>query len=121
MIERTPQIPGQQYGPLVAEIQKQLPGVRLWTGVTSGWLGNFPNPIEIAGAVDDCVSKAQEQGLHTTNVYMAGHSLGGIMLETWIENNPDRAAGDSFFKEREIHVSSDSFPNRNCPSRLLPP
>jgi len=87
------QIPGQQYEPLVAEIQKQLPGVRLWTGVTSGWLGNFPNPIEIAGAVDDCLSKAQEQGLHTTNVYMAGHSLGGIMLETWIEDNPDRAAG----------------------------
>ena len=91
---RTPQIPGQQYGPLVAEIQKQLPGVRLWTGVTSGWLGNFPNPIEIAGAVDDCLSKAHEQGLHG-NVYMAGHSLGGIMLETWIENNPDRAAGAS--------------------------
>ena len=107
MIERTPQIPGQQYGPLVAEIQKQLPGVRLWTGVTSGWLGNFPNPIEIAGAVDDCVSKAQEQGLHTTNVYMAGHSLGGIMLETWIEDNPDRAAGDSFLKERD-DVSTNS-------------
>ena len=66
----------------------------LWTGVTSGWLGNFPNPIEIAGAVDDCLSKAHEQGLHG-NVYMGGHSLGGIMLETWIEDNPDRAEGDS--------------------------
>ena len=64
----------------------------MWTGGTSGWLGNFPNPVEIAGAVDDCLSKAHEQGLHG-NVYMAGHSLGGIMLETWIEDNPDRAAG----------------------------
>ena len=64
----------------------------MWTGITSGWLGNFPNPVEIAGAVDDCLSKAHEQGLHG-DVYMAGHSLGGIMLETWIEDNPDRAAG----------------------------
>ena len=31
---------------------------RVWVGITRSWLGNFPNPLEIAGALDDCMSQA---------------------------------------------------------------
>jgi len=86
------QIPGVQYQVLVAEVQRQLNGSKLWAGITDGWLGNFPNPLEIAGAVGDCMDKASAAGLSGL-VYMAGHSLGGIMLETWVHDNPDKAAG----------------------------
>ena len=52
--------------------------------LTQSWIGNFPNPLEIAGALNDCQDQAAEAGLGGP-VYIAGHSLGGIMLETYIE------------------------------------
>jgi dienelactone hydrolase len=86
------QIAGEQYQDLGEEIQRQLPGARVWLGLTKGWLGNFPNPIEIAGALNDCLAHASSEGL-AGPVFMAGHSLGGIMLETYIKDHPDVAAG----------------------------
>ena len=86
------QIKGEQYEALGQEIQRQLPGARVWLGLTKGWLGSFPNPIEIAGALDDCLELAFSEGL-AGPVFMAGHSLGGIMLETYIKENPEKAAG----------------------------
>ena len=52
------QIPGEKYIPLAEEIQRQMSDkARVWVGVTKSWLGNFPNPIEIAGALNDCMSQ----------------------------------------------------------------
>merc|ERR1711892_1413015 len=78
------QISGEKYQDLGEEIQRQLPGARVWLGLTRGWLGNFPNPIEIAGAINDCLAGP---------VFIAGHSLGGVMLETYIKDHPDVAEG----------------------------
>jgi len=86
------QCSGDLYYPLAEEIQKQMPGARVWTGVTESFLGDFPNPIEIAGAIEDCVSKAQSGGL-SGPVFMAGHSLGGAVLESWIANHADKTSG----------------------------
>ena len=60
-----------------------------------GWLGDFPNPLEIAGAIDDCKSQAAAEGISDpgSNLYIGGHSLGGIMLETYINDHPDLASG----------------------------
>ena len=52
------QIGGQYYGPLMRKIQQQFPG-KLWLGLTEGWFGNFPNPLEIDGAIKDCLNIAQ--------------------------------------------------------------
>ena len=79
------QIPGERYTPLAQEIQAQLADkAKVWVGVTKSFLGNFPNPLEISGAINDCLSQAAAGGLGGP-VYMAGHSLGGIMLETYIK------------------------------------
>ena len=79
------QIPGESYAPLAQEIQAQLADkAQVWVGVTQSFLGNFPNPLEISGAINDCLSQAAAGGL-AGPVYMAGHSLGGIMLETYIK------------------------------------
>ena len=40
--------------------------------------------MEIAGALSDCMSQSSAEGL-SGPVYIAGHSLGGIMLETYIK------------------------------------
>ena len=41
------QIQGEKYEDLMKEIQNQFPGVRLWAGLSLGWLGSFPNPMEM--------------------------------------------------------------------------
>merc|ERR1711935_195853 len=84
------QIEGKRYEDLGRAIQEQMPGARLWLGITKGWLGNFPNPIEISGAVDDCLQQGFSSSL-AGPVFIGGHSLGGIMLETWVGDNPDKA------------------------------
>jgi len=86
------QIKGEMYGPLSLKIQSMFPG-KLWVGLTEGWFGNFPNPLEVDGGIRDCFSKAQELGLGTNKVYEAGHSLGGIVLETWAKDNADMSTG----------------------------
>merc|ERR1719322_2040164 len=87
------QIPGERYQPLAQEIQLQMKDkARVWVGVTKGWFADFPNPLEIAGALNDCMDQATADG-HVGPVYIGGHSLGGIMLETYIKDHPERAAG----------------------------
>ena len=73
-----------------------FPG-NVWIGLTEGWFGNFPNPLEIDGAIKDCLNIASEQGLSTDKVFQAGHSLGGIMLEMWAKDNPDLSMGILLF------------------------
>ena len=34
-----------------------FPG-QMWIGYTVGWLGDFPNPAEVDGAIKDCYLKA---------------------------------------------------------------
>ena len=78
-------IPGERYLALATKIQEELADkASVWVGITKSWLGNFPNPLEISGALSDCLSQAAAEGLGGP-VYMAGHSLGGIMLETYIK------------------------------------
>jgi len=87
------QIPGERYSPLAQQIQAQLADkAKVWVGVTKSFLGNFPNPLEISGAINDCLSQAAAGGLGGP-VYMAGHSLGGIMLETYIKDHGDLTNG----------------------------
>merc|ERR1711936_1224202 len=67
------QIPGELYTPLAMEIQKQMADrARVWVGITKSWLGNFPNPLEIAGALNDCMSQAAGENLGGP-IYIAGH------------------------------------------------
>jgi len=61
-------IPGEAYGPLSAKIQELFPG-KLWYGLTEAWRGDFPNPIEIAEAINDCIDLARF-GIQVTNYRM---------------------------------------------------
>ena len=36
-------------------------------------------------------------GLSTSNVFMAGHSLGGVVLESYIKDHPELASGIILF------------------------
>ena len=51
-------IEGQAYKPLTEKIQAEFPG-KLWVGVTEEWLGDMPNPIQIANAINACFNDAE--------------------------------------------------------------
>ena len=85
-------IPGSAYLPLLDAVQEHYPG-SLWVGATDGWLAEMPNPVEIGQQINKCLTKAAEAGYSTDTVFFGGHSLGGIVLETYISGHADIASG----------------------------
>ena len=85
-------IPGSAYLPLLDAVQEHFPGP-LWVGATDGWLAGMPNPVEIGQQIDKCLIKAAEAGYSTDTVFFGGHSLGGIVLQTFISGHADIASG----------------------------
>jgi len=85
-------IPGEAYIPLMEAVQTHYPG-SLWIAATTDWTNEMPNPLEIGGQLSGCVDMAAEMGLDTSNVFFAGHSLGGIVLETYVSGHADQTLG----------------------------
>jgi len=85
-------IAGEAYLPLLRVIQEMYPG-SLWIAATTTWLNDMPNPIEIGGQINDCLDQAKALGLDTSTVYFGGHSLGGIVLESYINGHAELAQG----------------------------
>ena len=64
-------------------VQANYPG-SLWVAATTEWAGGSPNPLEIGGQLARCRDMADQMGLDTSNVFFAGHSLGGVVLESYV-------------------------------------
>ena len=73
-------------------VQYHYPG-SLWIGATTEWSGDFPNPLEIGSQISECTDNAERLGLDTSLVFHAGHSLGGVVLESFISSNADLTQG----------------------------
>ena len=72
-----------------------MPG-RVWAGLTDDWyIGGLPNPLQIKEAINDCYENATSHGYHTDNIYIAGHSLGGIVVESYakVETKKQKLVG----------------------------
>ena len=85
-------IPGENYLPLMEAVQAEYPG-SLWVAATTDWAGEMPNPLEIGGQLAGCRDQADQMGLDTSNVFFAGHSLGGVVLESYVSGHADLTQG----------------------------
>ena len=87
-------IPGERYLPLMEAVQAHYPG-GLWVAATTEWPNDSPNPIVIGDQMAECLTAASDLGLNTQNVFFAGHSLGGVVLESWVRtgSNADLTKG----------------------------
>ena len=85
-------IAGAAFLPLLQAVQEYYPG-SLWVGATSEWGNEMPNPLEIGGQITKCLDKAAKAGYSTYNIYFGGHSLGGIVLESYISGHSKIANG----------------------------
>merc|ERR1712037_1013347 len=88
-------LPGDSYMPLLRAIQASYPGP-LWVGATSDWLGDMPTPIEVTQQINKCLDAANAAGLSTDDVFMAGHSLGGVVLQSYIATHSSAARAVAF-------------------------
>ena len=87
-------IPGERYLPLMEAVQAHYPG-GLWVAATTEWPNDSPNPVVIGDQMAECLTAAADMGLNTQNVFFAGHSLGGVVLESWVRtgSNADLTKG----------------------------
>jgi len=60
------------------KIQETFPG-RLWVALLTDFIFITPNPPQLDQGVNDARKKLKESGFQGDNVFLAGHSLGGIL------------------------------------------
>ncbi|XP_072178133.1 uncharacterized protein [Diadema setosum] len=87
------QLRGESYLPLAQSIQRASP-LKLWVALTTDYFEDTPNPIELSRAIRMATTQLKDRGMAAdTPIYMAGHSLGGTFLQTYVKNRPNDARG----------------------------
>ncbi|XP_068245706.1 uncharacterized protein [Palaemon carinicauda] len=81
-------INAQYYQPLGEAIQEASP-LQLWVGLVRPFPFDLPNPISLLSALNKTMQMMKDQGMTTDDIFLAGHSLGGTVLqnEQWSEDN----------------------------------
>ncbi|CAH1783499.1 unnamed protein product [Owenia fusiformis] len=67
---------------------------KLWVALTTNYTDNLVNPIELDFAIDDAKEELIEAGMPaSTEVFLAGHSLGGVFLKMFVHADTASTAG----------------------------
>ncbi|KAL4225676.1 hypothetical protein ACF0H5_016365 [Mactra antiquata] len=89
-------IAGEAYEPLGLKIQKSFPG-RMWIALLCDFPFNTPNPVQLPRAVDDAISTFKKKGFQGNDIFLAGHSLGGVFVGMYGKKHPSKLAGVMLF------------------------
>ncbi|KAK3105881.1 hypothetical protein FSP39_007723 [Pinctada imbricata] len=78
-------------------MQKQS-SLRLWVVILDDFVKNLVNPIELEEGVSDGIAKLQGLGFPSNgSVFLAGHSLGGMMVSSYARKHTDQLKGALLF------------------------
>ena len=80
------QVKPEQYIPLATAIQNAN-NYSLWIGIPE-FTFDIPEPIEISEEVERIIKSLQVAGMNTTSIFFASHSMGGIILQNYLHDNP---------------------------------
>ena len=81
----------EQYIPLMKTIQNVAKtDLKVWIGIPE-FLGDMA--FELNHGVDRVLDQMRRQGMTTQTIFMAGHSLGGAMVQTWTANHAQNVTG----------------------------
>ena len=83
------QITPDQYIPLVSAIQKASQ-YSVWVGIPD-FAFDVPEPIVISGGISRVLKNMTASGMNTSKIFFAAHSLGGIILQNYLHDNPKSA------------------------------
>ena len=54
----------------------------LWVAIPEGFLGNYPNPVQLPELFSEAVQELRAAGMpEQADIFLAGHSLGGIVVQ----------------------------------------
>ncbi|XP_069977884.1 uncharacterized protein [Penaeus vannamei] len=81
-------INGEAYQPLGEAIQAAS-SLKLWVGLVRPFLLDLPNPSDLIPDLDKTLQTMRDLGMTTDQIFLAGHSLGGVILQNaqWTEEN----------------------------------
>lgn len=80
------------YIPLVEEIQKTAQKtMKMWVGIPQ-FLNNAANPAVLDKGIERVLQKLSAVGMNTSTLILAGHSLGGAMVQLWSDTNKERVS-----------------------------
>ena len=82
------------YTAIATQIQSQgaAAGQQVYVGLPK-FLFDIPEPLLINGYVQDTLDALKEAGFTGDNVFIAGHSLGGVMAQWYADSQPDLIKG----------------------------
>jgi len=106
------EIKPEQYIPLATAIQNAS-NYSLWVGIPD-FTFDIPEPIEISEEVERIIKSLQMTGMNTTSIFFAAHSLGGIILQNYIHDNPSMcfcSGSDGKLHSVEVQGRHISCPN----------
>ncbi|ESO97511.1 hypothetical protein LOTGIDRAFT_152602 [Lottia gigantea] len=89
-------IKGGAYRPLARHIQ-ETSDLKLWVALLEDFPFNLPNPLQLNGAISQAVSRIKAAGMKTNNVFVAGHSLGGVFVGNYGKSNSKLVKGIILF------------------------
>ncbi|GIL62576.1 hypothetical protein Vafri_16759 [Volvox africanus] len=85
------QIPTDRYLPLLREVQNKS-SLSLWVGVPQYFL-DIAEPFQLGSSIDFVLQEMHKQGLKQGSpLILAGHSLGGAMVQDWVAANSHRVS-----------------------------
>ena len=75
-----------------AQSQAAAAGKRLWVGIPQ-FILSTPEPILIDHYFESSLKSLQDMGFSSDNVFIAGHSLGGVMAQNYAKGKSDTIKG----------------------------
>ncbi|XP_047500222.1 uncharacterized protein LOC125046485 [Penaeus chinensis] len=81
-------INGEFYQPLGEAIQAAS-SLKLWVALVRPFLFDLPNPSDLIPDLDNTLQTMRDLGMTTDQIFLGGHSLGGVILQDaqWTEEN----------------------------------
>ncbi|CAL4059471.1 unnamed protein product, partial [Meganyctiphanes norvegica] len=85
-------INGEAYQDLGEAVQAASP-LRLWVALVRPFAFDLPNPVEVSPDIDHALQTMRDMGMDTEYIFIAGHSLGGVVLQSWVSSHIDETSG----------------------------
>lgn len=82
------------YGPVAEQIQKTAAenGLRAFVGIPS-FLFDAPEPLQVGSAFNGAIADLKKLGFTGDAIFLAGHSLGGVMAQGYAPKNSNVIKG----------------------------
>ena len=81
----------EQYTPLALSVQNAS-NYSLWVGIPE-FDGDMVVPIDPSGGISRILNAMRNSGMTTTTVFFSGHSLGGAVIQDYVNNEAKNASG----------------------------